>query len=108
MLLRCKCPGCGTLKEYVAEEVGSTADCLRCGQRFVLQPNHGRAVWQIAAATLAVLLIIGGIGARIYLRVQRYEARREAFQNVMERREAVQAAIEQMRRSHPDDDDDDK
>ena len=43
MLLRCKCPGCGNLKEYVAEEVGAAADCFKCGQRFTLQPNKGRA-----------------------------------------------------------------
>ncbi|HEY1376746.1 MAG TPA: hypothetical protein VGF55_08120 [Gemmataceae bacterium] len=85
MLLRCKCPGCGDQKEYVAEEVGSTADCFRCGQRFTLQGNPGRAAWQIIAATLAVFVLIGGAGARIYLRAKRAEARHHAAQVAHER-----------------------
>jgi ribosomal protein S27E len=85
MLLRCKCPGCGDLKEYVAEEVGTTADCFRCGQRFTLQPNPGRAAWQIVSATLAVLLMLGGIGARMYLRAKRAEARHEAARSAFNR-----------------------
>jgi ribosomal protein S27E len=80
MLLRCKCPDCGDLKEYVAEQVGTEADCLKCGHRFTLQPNKGRSAWQIISATLAVLLMIGGVSARYYLRAQRADARREAFQ----------------------------
>jgi hypothetical protein len=75
MLLRCKCPGCGDLKEYVAEEVGTATDCFRCGHRFTLQANPGRVAWHITCATLAVLLIIGGFSARYYWRAKRFEAR---------------------------------
>src|SRR5262249_34740633 len=85
MLLRCKCPGCGAQKEYVAEEVGSTADCFGGGQRFTLQSTPGRAAWQIVAATLAVFVLIGGAGARIYLRAKRAEARHHAAQVAHER-----------------------
>jgi uncharacterized paraquat-inducible protein A len=85
MLLRCKCPGCGDLKEYVAEEVGTTADCFRCGQRFTLQGNPGRAAWHVIAATLAVLVMIGGVGARMYLRAKQAEARHQAAQVAHER-----------------------
>jgi uncharacterized protein (DUF983 family) len=85
MLLRCKCPGCGDLKEYVAEEVGTTGDCLRCGHRFTLQANPGRAAWQIIAATLAVLIMVGGFGARMYFRAKRSEDRFHAAQRAAER-----------------------
>jgi|SRR6516165_3970496 hypothetical protein len=85
MLLRCKCPGCGDLKEYLAEEVGTSADCFRCGKRFTLRANRGRAVWQIVAATLAVLVLGGGVGARFYLRAKRSEARFHAAQTAAER-----------------------
>ncbi len=78
MLLRCKCPGCGDLKEYVAEQVGTTADCFRCGHRFTLLSNPGRVTWHIIAATLAVLLMIVGFSARMYLRSQRWQARHHA------------------------------
>ncbi len=73
MLLRCQCPGCGDLKEYVSEQVGIQADCFKCGARFVLKDNPGQAVWQIAVATLAVLGIVGGVLGRAYLRVNRWE-----------------------------------
>ena len=72
MLLRCKCPKCGDNKEYVAELVGTETDCFRCGHRFALQGNPGRVTWQIVSATLAVLLMIGAIGARYYLRANRW------------------------------------
>jgi hypothetical protein len=85
MLLRCKCPGCGELKEYVAEEVGTSADCLKCGNRFTLLANPGRAAWQIVTATLAVLLMVGGVGARMYWRAKRSEARHQAAQTAVER-----------------------
>ena len=77
MLLRCKCPGCGNQKEYIAEEVGATTDCQRCGNRFTLQPNHGRVAWHIIAATLAVMGGVGGLGVRMYLRAQRVEAKHQ-------------------------------
>jgi hypothetical protein len=91
MLLRCNCPGCGDLKEYVVEQVGTTADCFRCGQRFTYQHNKGRALWQIVAATFAVLLIIGGIAARVYWRAKRFEARQDMVRTLMERRLATPA-----------------
>jgi hypothetical protein len=94
MLLRCQCPGCGGLKEYVAEEVGSETDCFKCGRRFTLQPNKGRAAWQIISATLAVLLMIGGIGARVYFRAMRAEARHEAFERRLERLHPSAAAAD--------------
>ena len=71
MLLRCKCPKCGDPKEYIAELVGTESDCLRCGHRFALQGNPGRVTWQIVSATLAVLLLVGGIGGRLYMRANR-------------------------------------
>ena len=77
MLLRCKCPGCGDRKEYVAEEVGSTTDCFKCGSRFTLQPNRGRVAWHIIVATLAVLGMVGGITARVYKRAMRAEAKHQ-------------------------------
>jgi uncharacterized paraquat-inducible protein A len=89
MLLRRKCPGCGDLKEYLAEEVGTTADCFRCGQRFTLQPNNGRAAWQIITATMAVLLLISGIAARVYLRAKRAENRHNTVRTFMERQTAT-------------------
>ena len=73
MLLRCKCPKCGDTKEYIAELVGTESDCLRCGHRFALQGNPGRTTWQIVSATLAVLIIIGGVSARMYLRANRWQ-----------------------------------
>jgi len=73
MLLRCQCPGCGDLKEYVAEQVGTTADCFKCGRQFEMKANPGRVTWHIVAATLAVLMMTGGAGARWYLRAKRYE-----------------------------------
>jgi hypothetical protein len=81
MLLRCKCPGCGDLKEYVAEEVGSTSDCFKCGSRFTLKPNRARAARHIIFATLAVLVMVGGITARIYKRARRAEARHQHHTN---------------------------
>ena len=42
MLLACKCPSCGQARQYIAELVGSTADCDRCGAAFVLKGNPGR------------------------------------------------------------------
>src|SRR5436190_6345228 len=73
MLLRGKCPGCGDAKEYIAELVGSETDCMKCGRRFVLKDNPGRVTWHIFTATLAVLILIGGIGARVYLRSNRWQ-----------------------------------
>ena len=75
MLLRCKCPGCGDLKEYVAEEIGTSADCFRCGHRLTLQANPGRTAWQVISATLAVFVLVGGFTARMYWRAKRAEAR---------------------------------
>lgn len=66
MLLKCKCPGCGETKEYIAEQVGSTIDCFRCGRRFVLQGNRARATWMIASATVAVLVFCGAAAAWYY------------------------------------------
>jgi DNA-directed RNA polymerase subunit RPC12/RpoP len=74
MLLKCKCPKCGEAKEYLAEQVGTPLDCFRCGHRFLLQNNPVRVTWQIISATLAVLVIIGGICARVYLRAERWGA----------------------------------
>src|SRR5262249_50276793 len=73
MFLRCNCPQCGDLKEYVAEQVGITADCFKCGASFELQDNPGRHVWQIVPATVAVLCIVGSILGRAYLRASRWE-----------------------------------
>jgi hypothetical protein len=73
------------LKEYIAEEVGATTDCMGCGRQFTLVANHGRAAWQIISATLAVLLLIGGVAGRYYLRAKRSEARFHAAQNAAER-----------------------
>jgi len=89
MLLRCKCPGCGAPKEYIAEEVGTTADCPRCGNRFTLQPNPGRAIWQIVAATLGLLILVGGTTARIYKRAWWSQVRHEQFHKTAENRRTV-------------------
>ena len=89
MLLRCKCPGCGAQKEYIAEEVGNTTDCPRCGNRFTLQPNPGRAVWHIVAATLGLLILVGGTTARIYKRAWRSQARHEHFHKTAEHQRTV-------------------
>jgi hypothetical protein len=93
MLLRCKCPGCGDQKEYVAEEVGSKADCFRCGHRFTLQPNRGRVAWHIIGATLAVLLMVVGATARVYWRAQRAERWQHAAKAAAERQRQAAAAI---------------
>jgi hypothetical protein len=77
MLLRSKCPKCGELKEYIAEQVGSQLDCFRCGHRFVLKDNPGRVTWQIVSATLAVLVVLGGIATRYYLRSHRWDHARQ-------------------------------
>jgi len=61
MLLKCKCPGCGEDKEYIAEQVGSQLDCFRCGRRFVLKANRVRATWKIVSATVAVLVFAGAL-----------------------------------------------
>jgi hypothetical protein len=78
MLLRCKCPGCGSPKQYIAEEVGKIADCHHCGQQFALKANPGRAASQIIAATLAVLVLVVGFSARLYWRAKRSENRHNA------------------------------
>jgi hypothetical protein len=96
MLLKCKCPGCGETKEYVAEQVGTQLDCFRCGHRFVLQGNPARVTWQIVSATLAVLLIIGAVLGRVYLRAHRWDHVRD--------RHAPAATFQFF---HPDDPDDD-
>jgi uncharacterized protein (DUF983 family) len=61
MLLRSLCPSCGTKKEYIAEQVGQSSHCDKCGNAFILKANDGRVAWQIVAATLVVLFIIGGL-----------------------------------------------
>ena len=61
MLLRSLCPNCGTKKEYIAEQVGQSSHCEKCGNAFILKANDGRVAWQIVAATLVVLFIIGGL-----------------------------------------------
>jgi hypothetical protein len=73
MLLRCKCPSCGETKEYIAEQVGSTLDCFRCGHRFELKGNPARVAWHIIAATLVVLAMIGAVLGRAYKRSHRWE-----------------------------------
>jgi hypothetical protein len=73
MLLRCKCPSCGEVKEYVQEQVGSELDCFRCGARFPLKGNPVRVTGHIIVATLAVLITIGGIASRAYWRAHRWE-----------------------------------
>jgi uncharacterized protein (DUF983 family) len=77
MLLRSKCPKCGELKEYIPEQVGTHLDCFSCGHRFVLKDNPGRVTWQIVSATLAVLVIGGGLAARFYLRAHRWDHARQ-------------------------------
>jgi uncharacterized protein (DUF983 family) len=66
MLLRSPCPNCGTKKEYIAEQVGSTSYCEKCGNEFFLKANDGRVAWQLIGATLVVLFIIGGLLTRAY------------------------------------------
>jgi hypothetical protein len=76
MLLKCRCPKCGELKEYIPEQVGSQLDCFSCGHRFVLKNNPGRVTWRIVSATLAVLIMLGGLATWFY------ESRRwESFEN---------------------------
>lgn len=72
MLLKCQCPGCGETKEYIAEQVGATIDCFRCGRRFVLKSNKVRATWTIVSATVAVL-IFGGMLVTWYYEARRWE-----------------------------------
>jgi uncharacterized protein (DUF983 family) len=73
MFLRCQCPGCGETKEYIAEQVGGHLDCFGCGHRLVLNDNPGRVTWHIVSATLAVLVVLGGIATRYYLRSHRWD-----------------------------------
>jgi ribosomal protein S27E len=73
MMLRCKCPGCGTQTEYIAEQVGTMTDCRSCGRAFALQANRGRVAWHIIAATLGVLVLVGGVTHRFYKRAKRSE-----------------------------------
>lgn len=73
MLLKCKCPGCGEEKEYIAEQVGSQIDCFRCGRRFVLKANRMRATWKIVSATVAVM-VFGGALATWYYEARRWES----------------------------------
>jgi hypothetical protein len=89
MLLRCKCPGCGAKKEYIAEEVGSTTDCPHCGQMFTLQPNRGRVAWHIIAGTLGLLMLVGGGTYRFYKRARMAQARHEAFHRHEQERRAA-------------------
>jgi uncharacterized protein (DUF983 family) len=89
MLLRCKCPGCGAKKEYIAEEVGSAADCSHCGQVFTLQHNRGRAAFHVLGATLGALILVGGISARVYFKAKRAEARHEAVHRHEQERRAA-------------------
>jgi uncharacterized protein (DUF983 family) len=78
MMLHCKCPGCGTKTEYIAEQVGTLTDCRSCGRAFALRANNGRAAWQIICATIGMLVLVGGISARYYWRVKRYETMHKA------------------------------
>jgi hypothetical protein len=50
------CPACAYIREYIREEVGSTAACNRCGHRFVLPPNDGRSL--LALAWLSVCAVV--------------------------------------------------
>lgn len=73
MMLRCKCPGCGTQTEYIAEQVGTITDCRGCGRAFALRANNGRAAWQIICATVGVLVLVAGAAHRVYWRAKRSE-----------------------------------
>jgi len=72
MLLRSLCPNCGTKKEYIAEQVGQSSHCEKCGTAFILKANEGRVAWQIVAATLVVLFIIGGLLVRASWRANNF------------------------------------
>jgi uncharacterized protein (DUF983 family) len=72
MLLRSLCPNCGTKKEYIAEQVGQSSHCEKCGTAFILKANDGRVAWQIVAATLVVLFIIGGLLVRASWRANNF------------------------------------
>jgi hypothetical protein len=72
MLLRCFCPRCGKVREYIAEEVGQSRHCNHCGGEFTLKPNNGRVAWHIIGATAFVLFVIGGLAARYYWKANKY------------------------------------
>ena len=78
MLLRSKCPGCGDLKEYVAEQVGSETDCRKCGRRFELKLYRGYVARQVISTTLAVLVVTGSVIAHFCLRDKRSDLRSAA------------------------------
>jgi hypothetical protein len=73
MLLRTPCLKCGTVKEYIAEQVGETRNCSNCGADVLLKANNSRVVWQIGAATAVVLFVIVGLLTRAYWQSHRYD-----------------------------------
>ena len=73
MLLACKCPSCGQEKQYIAELVGSTANCDRCGAAFELKGNPGRVFWHVALAAVVVVATVLGFFGRAALRSQRWQ-----------------------------------
>ena len=56
-----------------AEQVGESRNCDNCGELFILKANSGRVAWQIIAATIFVLALIGGLLARGYWGSHRFE-----------------------------------
>lgn len=73
MLLKCRCPGCGEEKEYIAEQVGTPLDCFHCGRRFVLKSNRVRSTWKIISAAVAVLVFAGAL-VTWYYEARRWES----------------------------------
>jgi len=73
MMLKCPCPKCGQSNDYIAEQVGLTTYCNRCGHAFALRGQPGKVVWHLALATLIVVGTIAGVVNRAYRRAHRHD-----------------------------------
>jgi hypothetical protein len=58
-MLQCRCFRCGSRLDYISEQVGTTADCPRCGKPVQLIANPIRVTLRIVWATLVVLALVG-------------------------------------------------
>jgi uncharacterized protein (DUF983 family) len=70
MMLQRKCPKCGQLVEYIAEQVGSQHKCEKCAEQFELVANDFRVAMRIVwAGVVAFGLLLGYVAVQVAIKI---------------------------------------